>query len=31
MLRGEFVGAAKMADDVMEHYSPGYVATIDAR
>jgi hypothetical protein len=27
----EFVGAAKMAEDVMEHYSPGYVLTIDKR
>jgi hypothetical protein len=31
LLRAEYVGAAKMVEDVMEHFSPGYVATIDAR
>jgi hypothetical protein len=31
ILRAEYLGAAMMAQDVMEHFSPGYVTTIDAR
>jgi len=27
----DFVGAAATAEAVIEHYSPGYVTTIDAR